>query len=247
MDGEPRLKAGCAVPPGAGIEVRGEPLPYVSRGGLKLAAALDKFRVDVSGKSALDSGASTGGFTDCLLQRGAARVYAVDVGYGQLAWRLRNDPRVVVLERTNLRYLTPEKLGARVDVVTLDVSFISLARVWPAVHALAAPSAAVLSLIKPQFEAGRARVGKRGVVKDPSTHLDVILRLCDQAVSLGFSVAGLSYSPITGPEGNIEFWMYAIAPPSLVPPLGPDMVRARAVAVVEAAWIALGCGPADLT
>ncbi len=240
VDGEVRSKAGSRVAPGARIEVRGEPIPYASRGGLKLASALDGFGIDVSGMIALDCGASTGGFTDCLLQRGASRVYAVDVGYGQLAWKLRNDPRVVVLERTNLRYLTRERLGAGVDITTLDVSFISLAKVWPAVLGLSSPAGAVLSLVKPQFEAGPSRVGKKGVVRDPSTHLDVLLRLGEDAVRLGFSVLGLSYSPITGPEGNIEFWIYAVAPPGAKGGFDPGEMRARAVAVVEAAHRALG-------
>ncbi|MGE5542996.1 MAG: TlyA family RNA methyltransferase [Bacillota bacterium] len=233
-------KAGSRFSQDSELTVRGDAVPFASRGGLKLEKALDEFGVQVAGKSALDCGASTGGFTDCLLGRGAARVYAVDVGYGQLAWDLRNDPRVIVLERTNLRYLTPERLGERVDVVTLDVSFISLRKVWPAVNLLVAPGGEVLSLVKPQFEAGRGRVGKRGVVKDPAVHLDVLRSLCDHAIDLGFGVAGTCFSPVKGAQGNIEFWIHMYAAPACGEVMDRLQARESAALAVAAAHEALG-------
>lgn len=178
-------------------------LPYVSRGGLKLEAALDRFGVAVAGKVAADVGASTGGFTDCLLQRGVARVYAIDVGYGQLAWRLRNDPRVVVLEQTNIRYL--EDLPEPVDLATVDVSFISLELVLPVVVRLLKPEGEIIALIKPQFEAGREQVGKGGVVRDPEVHRSVLERIAAWALEHGLAVRGLMRSPLKGPAGNVEF------------------------------------------
>ncbi len=233
-------KAGSRFSEDAEIVVRGNRAEFASRGGLKLEKALDEFGIDVTGKTALDCGASTGGFTDCLLRRGAARVYAVDVGYGQLAWEIRNDPRVVALERTNLRYLAPGSLGERVDLATLDVSFISLRKVWPAVKALVIPGGEVLSLVKPQFEAGRARVGKKGVVKDAVTHLEVLTSLCEAAMDLGFGVAGTCFSPVKGAEGNIEFWIYMYAEAAHPRSMSRAEAAASAASTVGAAHAALG-------
>ncbi len=209
VDDRPADKAGTKVDAECTVAVKGDPLPYVSRGGLKLEHALDEFGVMVEGRTVLDAGASTGGFTDCLLQRGAAKVYAVDVGYGQLAWSLRQDPRVVNMERTNIRHLLPADLGDSPTLAVIDVAFISLAKVLPAVAALLAPAADIVALVKPQFEAGPAQVGKKGVVRDPAVHLSVLTAVCRAAADLGLTVAGLTYSPIRGPEGNIEFFLYA--------------------------------------
>ena len=195
-------KPGTRVAEDAEIRLRAA-LPYISRGGLKLEAALDRFGVAVAGKVAADVGASTGGFTDCLLQRGAALVYAIDVGYGQLAWRLRNDPRVVVLERTNIRYL--EGLPEPVDLATVDVSFIPLELVLPVVVRLLKPEGEIIALIKPQFEAGREQVGKGGVVRDPGVHRSVLGRIVAWALEHGLVVRGLMRSPLKGPAGNVEF------------------------------------------
>lgn len=229
-------KPGTFVAPAGEIEVKAPPCPYVSRGGIKLEAALQEFGIDVRGKVVLDAGASTGGFTQCLLKRGAKRVYAVDVGYGQLAWELRQDPRVVVLEKTNIRYLTPEVLRARVDLVTLDLSFISLEKVLPAVRELLKPEGEVVALVKPQFEAGRAQVGKGGVVKDPEVHIQVLERVMAAARDLGFDIRGLTHSPLLGADGNLEFflWMHlAQEGPSRM--VSPGEVRR----VVETAHTAL--------
>lgn len=201
-------KPGYQVSPEQRIEVRGTPLRYVSRGGLKLEKAITTFSINLTGKVVLDIGASTGGFTDCALQNGAAKVYAVDVGYGQLAWSLRQDPRVVVLERTNIRYLTPDKMAERPDFVTIDVSFISLDKVLPKVAELTADNARGVALIKPQFEAGPERVGKKGVVRDPDVHRDVITGVTNTVKELKFHPLGLYYSPVKGPEGNIEYLLY---------------------------------------
>jgi len=192
------------------VEIRclGNDLPYVSRGGLKLAKALQVFELDLEGKTVLDIGASTGGFTDCALQNGAARVVALDVGYGQLAWKLRTDPRVEVIERTNIRYFTREKLAEAVDFITCDVAFISLSLVLPVIPPLLKADGEAVLLIKPQFEAGKERVGKRGVVKDPDVHYEVINKVLAAAAVQGLSAQGLSYSPITGPKGNIEYLLY---------------------------------------
>lgn len=200
-------KAGTAVPVEAEIALA-EGQQYVSRGGVKLAGALDAFGIDPSGMEALDVGASTGGFTDCLLQRHAARVTAVDVGYGQLAWRLRNDPRVRVLERTNIRAADPETLGGPFDLVVIDVSFVGLEKVLPAVFRAAGADTQVLALVKPQFEAGKARVGKKGVVRDPQVHREVLDNVKRFAEGQGWVARGLTWSPIRGPEGNIEFWLW---------------------------------------
>jgi len=203
-------KAGTNIEEGTKIELVGSPLPYVSRGGLKLEKALAFFKIDLTGKVIADIGASTGGFTDCALQNGAQKVYAVDVGYGQLDWKLRNDPRVVNLERTNARYLTPADLGERVDFITIDVAFISLEKILPAAQKLLKDNGEIIALIKPQFEAGKEKVGKKGVVKDPKTHKEVIINIFQVAQSLNYHVQGLTYSPIKGPEGNIEYLLWLI-------------------------------------
>ena len=205
VNGQRADKPGTPVAPDAKIEVRGEAIPFVSRGGFKLDKALQVFPIDPSGKSCIDCGASTGGFTDVLLQHGAAKVYAVDVGYGQLAWKLRNDPRVVNLERTNLRYVTAEQIPELLELAVMDVSFISIKLVLPAVKALLVPGADLVCLIKPQFEAGRDAVGKKGVVRDSGVHCQVIRGILDFAPQIGLSVMGLDFSPIKGPEGNIEY------------------------------------------
>lgn len=198
-------KAGQQVSLDAEIRIRGELLPYVSRGGLKLKRALDQFCVDVRGLTALDVGASTGGFTDCLLQAGAARVFAVDVGYGQLAWKLVNDPRVVSMERTNIRHLEPDQLSGVPDLAVIDASFISLSKVLPATVGLVRPGGRIIALIKPQFEVGRGQVGKGGIVRDPAAHERAIEGVQQVARDLGLTVAGLCDSPITGADGNREF------------------------------------------
>ena len=206
VDGQKVDKPGANFDPSAVIDVRGHACPYVSRGGLKLEKALRDFGVDPTGYVCSDSGASTGGFTDCLLQQGARKVFAIDVGYGQLAWKIRNDPRVVTMERTNIRYVTPEQLGEPLDLSVIDVSFISLKLVLPAIRALLKPETGqVLCVIKPQFEAGKERVGKKGVVRDPAVHRDVLEEFMATAKSLSFTILNLTYSPVKGPEGNIEF------------------------------------------
>lgn len=201
-------KTGTQVAPDAAIRLLGGDLKYVSRGGLKLEKAVRCFNLDLTGKIAADIGASTGGFTDCALQNGAARVYAIDVGYGQLAWKLRSDERVVNMERTNVRYLEADSLPEKVDVATIDVAFISLDKVLPAVKKIIADDGIVIALIKPQFEAGKENVGKKGVVRDPQVHLTVINNVIATAKELGFKIAGLDYSPVKGPEGNIEYLLY---------------------------------------
>lgn len=201
-------KPGTLVPVDAEIRVQGAAIPFVSRGGLKLAKAIQAFGISLEGKVMLDIGASTGGFTDCALQQGAVRVFAVDVGYGQLAWKLRQDPRVVSLERTNIRYLEAERLDAVPDLATIDASFISLTLVLPKAAELIGPLGEIVALIKPQFEAGRDKVGKKGVVRSPQVHMEVIHKVIDFAESLGLKILGLDYSPITGPEGNIEYLLY---------------------------------------
>ena len=205
VNGQRADKPGMPVAPDAKIEVHGDALPFVSRGGFKLDKALKVFPVDPSGKVCIDCGASTGGFTDVLLQHGAAKVYAVDVGYGQLAWKLRNDERVINLERTNLRYVTGEQIPELMDLAVMDVSFISIKLVLPAVKALLKPDADLICLIKPQFEAGREEVGKKGVVRDRAVHEHVIHSILGFAPEIGLTVMGLDFSPIKGPEGNIEY------------------------------------------
>ena len=208
VDGIRCDKAGTMVSEEAELGFIGKSIPFVSRGGLKLAKALDAFNINLAGVRVLDLGASSGGFTDCALQRGARHVVAVDVGYGQLAWSLRNDPRVTVLERTNARYLTTDHINGPVDFACADVSFISLTKILPIFPLLLADDGQAVILVKPQFEAGREQVGKKGVVKDPAIHAEVIRRVADCAVALGFRTVNLNYSPITGPEGNIEYLLH---------------------------------------
>ena len=205
VSGQKADKPGISYEESVEIEVRGASCPYVSRGGLKLEKALRDFGVDPAGYVCSDSGASTGGFTDCLLQKGASKVFAIDVGYGQLDWKIRSDPRVVVMERTNVRYVTPEQLGEPLDLSVVDVSFISLRIVLPVIKTFLKETGQVLCLIKPQFEAGRDKVGKKGVVRDPQTHKQVLDDFVSLAQELDFSILGLTYSPVKGPEGNIEF------------------------------------------
>ena len=198
-------KPGTMYPPNVAVEVRGPSLAYVSRGGLKLEKAMKVFPIHLQGCTAMDIGASTGGFTDCMLQNGAEKVYAIDVGYGQLAWKLRTDPRVINLERTNIRYVTQEQIPDGIDFFSVDVSFISLGLVLPVVKKLIRSDAQGVCLIKPQFEAGREKVGKKGVVRDPKVHIEVIEKVCAMMIETGFTVAGLDFSPVKGPEGNIEY------------------------------------------
>ena len=209
-------KAGDMIPEDAHVEVRGHDIGYVSRGGLKLKKAMQVFPVHPEGKVCMDIGASTGGFTDCMLQNGAVKVYAVDVGYGQLAWSLRTEPRVVNMERTNIRNVTPEMLAEPVELFSVDVSFISLKHIFPVAARITVPGADGVCLVKPQFEAGREKVGKKGVVREPETHLEVLLQAMGYAAANGFSVLGLDHSPIKGPEGNIEFLMYVQRSPDPV-------------------------------
>lgn len=212
--GEKRLdKAGLTLEEDTPLEVRGQTLRYVSRGGLKLEKAMRHFPIHLEGKIAADIGASTGGFTDCMLQNGASKVYAVDVGYGQLAWSLRSDERVVVLERTNARYLSHQEIPDVLDFASIDVSFISLKLILPALRQLMSQEGEVVALIKPQFEAGREKVGKKGVVRDPAVHLEVLVQFLDHAAQAGFTVKGIDFSPIRGPEGNIEYLGYMQAQP----------------------------------
>lgn len=201
-------KAGEMISPDAKVEVRGHDIGYVSRGGLKLEKAMRAFPLTPNGKVCMDIGASTGGFTDCMLQNGARKVYAVDVGYGQLAWKLRTDERVVNMERTNIRNVTLDMLEEPVEFFSVDVSFISLKHIFPVTQAVTADHATGVCLVKPQFEAGREKVGKKGVVREPETHREVILQAAGYAAANGFSVLGLDYSPIKGPEGNIEFLLF---------------------------------------
>ena len=201
-------KAGEMIAEDAKVEVRGHDIGYVSRGGLKLEKAMRVFPIRLQDKTAMDIGASTGGFTDCMLQNGAKKVYAVDVGYGQLAWKLRTDPRVINLERTNIRYATKEQIPDPIDFISVDVSFISLKLVLPVAKLFMRDGAQAVCLIKPQFEAGREKVGKKGVVRDPNVHMEVIKSVCAMIRENGFSLLGLDYSPVKGPEGNIEYLAY---------------------------------------
>ncbi len=208
IDNQKCDKAGQQVDESVTPEVRGETLKYVSRGGLKLEKAMKEFPITLEGKVTMDIGASTGGFTDCMLQNGARKVFAVDVGYGQFAWKLRQDERVVNMERTNIRYVTPEDIGEKIDFASIDVSFISLCLVLPVAKNLLADDGETVALIKPQFEAGREQVGKKGVVRDKNVHFDVIKKVLSFAESIDLNTAGLSFSPIKGPEGNIEYLAY---------------------------------------
>ena len=208
VDGQKEDKAGTMFPETVKIEVRGNTLPYVSRGGLKLEKAMKNFDVTLDGKVCMDVGASTGGFTDCMLQNGAVKVYSIDVGYGQLDWKLRNDPRVVCMEKTNIRYVLPENLEGPADFSSIDVSFISLTKVLLPVRNLLTEEGEIVCLIKPQFEAGREKVGKKGVVRDPAVHREVIEKVRDYAMSIFMEPCHLSFSPIKGPEGNIEYLLH---------------------------------------
>ena len=208
VDGQKEDKAGSNFPAEAVIEVRGNTLKYVSRGGLKLEKAMENFDVTLAGKICMDVGSSTGGFTDCMLQNGAVKVYAVDVGHGQLAWKLRNDERVVCMEKTNIRYVTPEDVADKINFSSIDVSFISLTKVLGPVKELLSDDGQIVCLIKPQFEAGREKVGKHGVVRDSAVHLEVIEKVIDFAISIGFEVLNLEFSPVKGPEGNIEYLLH---------------------------------------
>ena len=203
-------KAGEMIAEDATVEVRGHDIGYVSRGGLKLEKAMQVFPMTPNGKVCMDIGASTGGFTDCMLQNGATKVYAVDVGYGQLAWSLRSDERVVNMERTNIRHVTPDMLADQIEFFSVDVSFISLKHIFPVADAICVPGANGVCLVKPQFEAGREKVGKKGVVRESSTHIEVIRNAIGFALQNHFSVRGLDYSPIKGPEGNIEFLIHVV-------------------------------------
>lgn len=208
VDGQKEDKAGTMFPEEVSIEVRGNTLPYVSRGGLKLEKAMKNFGVSLEGKVCMDVGASTGGFTDCMLQNGAVKVYSIDVGYGQLDWKLRNDPRVVCMEKTNIRYVLPEHLEEKADFSSSDVSFISLTKVLLPVRNLLTDEGEIVCLIKPQFEAGREKVGKKGVVRDPAVHLEVIEKVIAYAAAIHLEPRHLSFSPIKGPEGNIEYLLH---------------------------------------
>nr|WP_314610174.1 TlyA family RNA methyltransferase [uncultured Lachnoanaerobaculum sp.] len=210
VDGQKEDKAGQTFADTANIEVRGNTLKYVSRGGLKLEKAMECFDVSVKDKVCMDIGASSGGFTDCMLQNGAKKVYAVDVGHGQLAWKLRNDTRVVVMEKTNIRYVKPEDIGESIDFASIDVSFISLSKVLPAAYNLLGECGEIVALIKPQFEAGREKVGKKGVVREKSTHIEVIQNCFAYAKDNGFFVRELEFSPVKGPEGNIEYLYHLV-------------------------------------
>ena len=209
VKGQREDKAGAVFEEeGIDLLVKGNPLKYVSRGGLKLEKALAEFPIELEGLICMDIGASTGGFTDCMLQNGAARVYSVDVGHGQLDWKLRNDERVVCMEKTNFRYMKPEDIEDKLDFASCDVSFISLEKILPPAYELLKEEAAMVCLIKPQFEAGREKVGKKGVVRDKSVHEEVIGKVTEFAAGTGFKILGLTYSPIKGPEGNIEYLLY---------------------------------------
>lgn len=208
VDGQKEDKPGTSFPEECKIEVRGHTLPYVSRGGLKLEKALQSFDVSVEGKVCTDVGSSTGGFTDCMLQNGARKVFAIDVGRGQLDWKLRQDDRVVCMEKTNIRYVTPEDIGEPVAFSSIDVSFISLTKVLAPIRDYLTEDGEIVALIKPQFEAGREKVGKKGVVREASTHLEVIEKVAQYARQIGFDVLELDFSPIRGPEGNIEYLIH---------------------------------------
>lgn len=234
VNGQKADKAGDIVPPEAVVEVRGHDIGYVSRGGLKLEKAMQAFPIQLQGKICMDIGSSTGGFTDCMLQNGAEKVYAVDVGYGQLAWKLRNDPRVVCMERTNIRHVTLEMLEESIQFFSVDVSFISLKHIFPVAHAISTEDVQGVCLVKPQFEAGREKVGKKGVVRERSTHVEVIHNAMGYAAQNGFSVVGLDFSPVKGPEGNIEFLIMVQKAENPVCPSDEEVER-----VVDAAHAAL--------
>lgn len=219
VDGQTVTKAGAPVGERAALEVKGPAIPYVSRGGLKLEKALKLWNIDLTGKVCADIGASTGGFSDCMLQTGAAKVYAVDTGYGKLDWKIRTDPRVVALERTNARYLTHEQIPDDLDFASVDVSFISLRLILPALRGVVRADGEVVCLVKPQFEAGREKVGKKGVVRDKKTHLEVLENFLTYASDNSFAVKAMTFSPIKGPEGNIEYLGHLVARGTPVQPL----------------------------
>lgn len=231
VDGEREDKAGSSFPVDVRIEVKGHALPYVSRGGLKLEKALANFDVTVEGKVCTDVGSSTGGFTDCMLQNGAVKVFAIDVGRGQLDWKLRQDERVVCMEKTNIRYVTPEDIGEPVDFSSIDVSFISLTKVLGPIRGYLRSEGEIVALIKPQFEAGREKVGKKGVVREKSTHHEVIEKVAQYANSIGFEVLNIDFSPIKGPEGNIEYLIHLRKCEGEAPAIAVDLVT-----VVERAF-----------
>lgn len=231
VDGEREDKAGSSFPVDVRIEVKGHALPYVSRGGLKLEKALANFDVTVEGKVCTDVGSSTGGFTDCMLQNGAVKVFAIDVGRGQLDWKLRQDERVVCMEKTNIRYVTPEDLGEPIDFSSIDVSFISLTKVLLPIYRYLTEGGEIVALIKPQFEAGREKVGKKGVVREKSTHHEVIEKVAQFANSIGFEVLNIDFSPIKGPEGNIEYLIHLRKCEGDAPAIAVDLVT-----VVERAF-----------
>lgn len=236
VEGQREDKAGTTFSDEVQIEIKGHTMPYVSRGGLKLEKAIANFDVDLEGKVCTDVGSSTGGFTDCMLQNDARKVFAIDVGRGQLAWKLRQDDRVVCMEKTNIRYVTPEDLGEEIDFSSIDVSFISLTKVLEPIRNYLKPDGEIVALIKPQFEAGREKVGKKGVVREKSTHHEVIKLVTSYAASIGFQILGIEFSPIKGPEGNIEYLVHlkkSEAGSNL-----PDMEGAL-YQVVEAAFEAL--------
>lgn len=233
VDGQKEDKAGSMFGEGAKIEMRGNTLPYVSRGGLKLEKAMKNFDLHLDGMVCMDVGASTGGFTDCMLQNGAVRVFSIDVGYGQLDWKLRNDPRVVCMEKTNIRYVVPEDLGEAADFSSIDVSFISLTKVLPPVRQLLKEDGEIVCLIKPQFEAGREKVGKKGVVRDPQVHQEVIEKVRDFAMGIGLEPCHLSFSPIKGPEGNIEYLLHLQKRPEGA--LVTDQLQTTVESIVEEA------------
>ncbi|MDO4733939.1 MAG: TlyA family RNA methyltransferase [Lachnospiraceae bacterium] len=234
VDGQKETKSGSMFPEDTIVEVRDNSLKYVSRGGLKLEKAMQEFPVDLKGKVCMDIGSSTGGFTDCMLQNGASRVYAVDVGKGQLHYKLREDDRVVVMEKTNIRYVTPEDIPEKIQFASVDVSFISLSLVLPAALPLLDERKELVMLIKPQFEAGREKVGKKGVVREPKVHKEVIEKTVDIAEENGLTVSGLSFSPVKGPEGNIEYLIHVLKSAEPKP-----FDKAEIDAVVEAAHNAL--------
>ena len=231
VDGEREDKAGSSFPVDVRIEVKGHALPYVSRGGLKLEKALANFDVTVEGKVCTDVGSSTGGFTDCMLQNGAVKVFAIDVGRGQLDWKLRQDERVVCMEKTNIRYVTPEDIGEPVDFSSIDVSVISLTKVLGPIRGYLRSEGEIVALIKPQFEAGREKVGKKGVVREKSTHHEVIEKVAQFANSIGFEVLNIDFSPIKGPEGNIEYLIHLRKCEGDAPAIAVDLVT-----VVERAF-----------
>lgn len=223
------MKSSDPVKPEDELILRGKANPFVSRGGLKLEKAMQVFPITLADKTCMDVGASTGGFTDCMLQNGAKRVYSVDVGYGQLAWSLRTDDRVVNLERTNFRHITEEQVPEAIDFASVDVSFISLKHIFPNLHLLLRPCGQAVCLIKPQFEAGRDKVGKKGVVREAATHLEVVERVIGMAIENGFSVLGLEFSPVKGPEGNIEYLLYVekSEAPAVAPEVDPAALVGR--------------------